>query len=199
MDWNKQDLEIAGSLRRLLKNRFLLRSRNEKWFQTIIDHRLEIQKSLSPMGALLEINEPLGVAYIQSAQAEMEEALDYQLGRKKQLSALASLLLFHLRNLRLMFYTNPGKDDFPVVSTVEIREFLQNFNSSKIDSQFEKTLHRAIKELTDLQVLLETKEDSDVFEISSLCDLLLPADQIREFGERARRYFGPQEQGAFDA
>lgn len=63
LEFNRSDLELAGCFRRLLKSRFMVRSRNEKWFQVIVDRRQELQKHFSPMGVHLETNEALGVAF----------------------------------------------------------------------------------------------------------------------------------------
>ncbi len=192
MELNKQDLELAGALRRLLKNRFLLRSKNEKWFQVIVDLRSEIQKSLKSFAAELEINETLGVAFVKESSAEIEDALEYQLGRKKNLSSMGSLLVFHLRSARLKFFTDPGKLEAPLITLSEIREFLQNFNVAKIDSQFERNFRRAVEELCEFEIFFETKSGSDIFEISPLCDLLLPADSIQFFGKKAQDYFNQE-------
>lgn len=192
MEFSKSQLELAGSLRRLFKSRFLVRSRNEKWFQIIVDHRSELQALLDRMGVFLEINDSLGVAHLRPLDSELEESISFQLGKKKTLTALASLLIFHLRHLRLQFYMNPTDDSVPLVGWNELREFLQNFNSSKVDSQFERHARKAIDELAEHQILIETKPESQIYEISPLCELLLPLDQIKEYQLKIKDYFSTE-------
>lgn len=186
---DRTELEIAGCLRRLFRSRYILRTRNERWFQSIVDNRRRIDEVLATFGANLELNEPLGVAAIRATSAEIEEQLNYRLSRTKILSAFASAMLLHLRWLRLQFYLQPTGDDLPLVSVADLREFLSAFSKSAVDLQYERQFRRALDELIDLQVLIETAEGSGFFEITSLCDLLLPADQIQELRSRASAYF----------
>ncbi|MCM2281065.1 MAG: DUF4194 domain-containing protein [Bdellovibrionaceae bacterium] len=185
----KLDLELAGCLRRLLRSRYVLRSRNERWFKMMIDHRQRIQDVASSFAAFLEINEPLGVAYLRPINEEIEEQLAIRLARSRKLSPFASTLLLHLRWQRMQFFLQPTGDDVPVIGLLELRDFLQRFSRAKIDAQFERQFRRCLEELTELQVILETEDGSGFFEITSLCDLLLPADSIRDLRTRAEAYF----------
>jgi hypothetical protein len=189
MEATKTELEIAGCLRRLLKSRYLVRSRNEKWFQLLVDLRLELDRVLGAMGMALEIQDGLGVAYLRNLSGELEEKIDYQMGRRQSLSAYASALLVKLRHARLEFYLNPSADSVPLIPLGEMREFLQNFSAAKIDSHFERLFRRALDELLDLQVLFATREDSEFYEISPLCEILLPLDAIQETKTRMEAYF----------
>ncbi len=189
MELSKENFEMAGCLRRLVKNRFLLKSRNEKWFQILIDYREKVEKALDPFLVKLDINESLGVAYLRPLNSDIEESISYQLGRKKVLSALTSLLVFKLRHMRLQYFLNPGSAGVPLVSFVELREFCQNFNTFDIDSQFERALKKSVEELLDLQILQETQAQPDLFEITGVCDILLPADQIQETKIKIDSYF----------
>lgn len=202
MEVNKQDLEIAGCLRRLTKNRFLLRSKNEKWFQTILDHRDKLQNVFKSFLIHLDVNEPLGVIYLRPLDPEIEETLSYQMGRKQILGPFASLLIFHLRNFRDQFFKNPTSNEVPLISLGELREFCQVFNQSEIDREFERQFRKCLEELQELQALQETASQSDLFEITAVCDLLLPADQVQEFKIKIDTYFksnktlSPEEQDA---
>ncbi len=185
----KDELEIAGCMRRLLRSRYLLRSRNEKWFKAMIDHRRRLQEIVTTFAAYLEINEPLGLAYLKPLNEEIEDHLGIRLSRPRALSPFASALLIYLRWQRLQFYLQPSGGDVPIISLNEIREHLQHFSQAKVDVQFERQFRRALDELTDLQVLLETASESGFYEMTSLCDLLLPADQLHEWRTRAEVYF----------
>lgn len=189
MDLSKQDLEIAGSLRRLLKSRFVLRSRNERWFQIVIDRRAEIERLARSLALTLDINESLGLAFLKPIDDETEEALAYQAGRKRTLGHLSSALVYKLRHQRLQFFMNPANDSVPLTTLEEMREFLQNFNSAKIDSQFERAFRKALDELAELQIIQETKPDSGLFEISPLCEILLPLDEITSIKARMENFF----------
>jgi len=189
MDLSKQQIELAGCLRRLLKSRFLLKSKNEKWFQTIIDLRQEIERAVMPIALTLEVNESLGLAYLKTVSAEAEEAVNFQAGRRRTLTPLASALVYKLRHQRLQFYLNPTNESSPLINTEEMREFLQNFNSAKLDSQFERAFRKTLEELTELQIIDEVRTDSGVFEITALCEVLLNLDQINEMKARMENYF----------
>lgn len=185
----KSELEVAGCLRRLLRARYVLRSRNERSFQSIIEHRKRLQEFAENLGAYLEINEPLGIAYLRPLSEDVEEQLGVRLSRPRKLSPYASSALLHLRWQRLQFYLQPTGDDIPVIGLLELREFLQQFSRANIDAQFERHFRRCIDELVDLQVIVETATGNGFFEITSLCDLLLPADMILELRGKAERYF----------
>jgi hypothetical protein len=185
----KLELELAACLRRLLRHRYLIRSRNEKWFKNVIEHRNRLQEIVETFGAYLEINEPLGVIYLRTLSEEVDEQLGIRFSRPKVLGPYASALMLHLRWQRMQFYTQPTGDDVPIISLLEMRDFLQPFSQAKVDIQFERIFRRCIDELVELQVLLETGTDSGFYEISSLCDLLLPSDQIHELRARAEAYF----------
>lgn len=189
MEFTKNEAIRAGALRRLLKTRYLIRSRNESWFQIVIDLRTDLQKILDTMAIALEINETLGVAFLRPMSDEIEDTLAYNLGRRKTLGAMASALLIKLRFDRLQFFLNPSISDAPLVSGVEMRDFLENFNSAKMDSQFERTFRKAIEELTELQVLIETKPESGLYEISPLCEILLPMDKLQATKDQMEKYF----------
>jgi hypothetical protein len=189
MEYNKKEIEIAGCLRRLLKSRFLLRSRNEKWFQAIVDLRSELEPTFTAMAMCLEINEPLSLCYIKPISEETEELIDFQMGRRQVLSPVASALVYKLRHQRLQFYLNPATDIAPLASISEMREFLQNFNSAKVDSQFERIFRKAVEELCALQIIFEMKPDSGLYEISAVCEILLPVDQIQEVRSKVENYF----------
>jgi hypothetical protein len=185
---DRVELEIAGCLRRLFRARYILRTRNESWFKAIIDHRKRLQDIVGALGAELEINEPLGVIYIREGLPEDEERLGLRLSRGSTLGPHASAMILHLRWHRLQFYLDP-KGDLPLISGDELREFLLQFSKSKIDTQFERLFRRSLEELTELQVILETSSGSGFYEITSLCDLLLPADDIQAYRAKACAYF----------
>ncbi|MGE0527742.1 MAG: DUF4194 domain-containing protein [Bdellovibrionales bacterium] len=190
MQMDKAELEVAGCLRRLLRSRYILRSRHENAFKLIVDHRNRLQEIVGSFGAFLEVNEPLGVTYLRVGSDEMEEKLDLRLSRTRTLGPFATALILSLRWQRLQFYLQPTGDDVPIAGLVEMREFLLQFSKAKIDAQFERQFRRCLEELVDLQVIVETSSGSGFYEITSLCDLLLPADQIQELKARAEVYFG---------
>lgn len=186
---DKLDLEFAASVRRLLRARYVIRSRNGKGFQAIVENRKRIQELVAAIGAFLEVNEPLGVAYLRPESEELEEKIGVRLSRPKILGSFASALLIHLRWHRLQFFLQPTGSEIPVIGILEMREFLHRFSHAKVDSQFERQFRRCLDELSELQVLLETQPGSGTYEITGLCDLLLPADQLLELRTRAAAYF----------
>lgn len=185
----KDQIVLAGILRRLFRSRYLLRSRGEKWFQLTIENREAVQKILGAFLLQLEINDSLGVAYIKPISDEAEEKLQFQMGRQRSLSASASALLIKLRMSRLDHIMNPNSNDIPLISFEEIKEFLKSFDSTKIDTQFEKVLRKSIEELAQLEVLIETRADSGLFEITPICELILPFDEIQNKKTQMENYF----------
>jgi hypothetical protein len=186
---DRANLELAGCLRRLFRSRYVLRSRSERWFKSIVDNRGSLEEVVARFGAALEINEPLGVCYVRAGDEDVEEQLGIRLARPKALGPYASALMLRLRWQRLQFYLQPTGDDVPVAGVKEMREYLSSFSRAALDTQFERQFRRCLDELTQLQVLVETAQDSGFYEITSLCDLLLPADQIRDLQDRATAYF----------
>jgi len=186
---DKADFELAGCLRRLFRMRYVLRSRNEKWFKVMIEHRTRIENAVKAFAVRLEINEPLGVIFLKTVDAETEEQLGIRFSVPHSLSPLATTLMIHLRWLRLQFYLQPTDNDVPIVGMLELREFSQQFTHAKVDQQFERQFRRSLDELCALDIIFETAADSGLFEITSLCDLLLPADQIHDLRARANAYF----------
>lgn len=185
---NKVELEVAGCLRRLLKSRFFLRSANEKWFQTMIDHHQALQSILNKMFFRLEINETLGVIYLRPESEEIEDRIGFQMQKRKSLSMFASIITMQLRKERLQFFINPNNDAIPLISTLQLREYLQTFNQLKIDSQFERVFRKALEELRENQLLTETEQDSGIFEITPICEIVLPVDNLNEFEVKIKSY-----------
>jgi len=185
----KSELEMAGCLRRLFKHRYIIRNQNTQWFQAIVDHRMKLQQCLDPFFLTLIIDEALGVIWLNEADSEIEEKLSFRVGRKKTLGPLSSLVLFQLRHERLQFYLNPEENVVPLMRYEQLREFLKGFNTLGVDARFEKAFQHALKELKELQVLVETHQNSGVFEITAICDLLLPLDEIQSYQAKIEKYF----------
>ena len=185
----KNDFEVAGCLRRLFRHRYILRTKNKQWFQNILDHRSSIQEALAPFFLTLIIDESLGVIYLKESDDEIEEKLSFQLGRKKTLTPYASLILIQLRHERLQFYLNPDDNTSPLIKKDQLRDYIKEFDVNTIDARFEKAFQKALKELLELQVLVETQKDSEIYEISAVCDLLLPVDELQLYRQKINNYF----------
>lgn len=182
----KEELMVAGALRRLFKNRFILRSRNENWFQILVEQQERLRHLLKQMGADLELDITWGIAYVKPLSEEVEDQLDYQLGVNKTLGRYPSLLLFFLRLRRLNFYRNPDAD-VPLIQREEMRIFLDDFNQHLESGKFEKEFNKALQDLCDVQVLLRAGTE-ERYEITAVCDVLLPADEISVFKTRFEQY-----------
>ncbi len=189
MEATKNQLVMAGALRRLFKNRYIIRSKNEKWFQMLVDLKEAIQKNLEPFLIQLEINESLGVAYLRSMDESIEDQLQYQIGRNKMLSPLATALLAKLRYERLQFMLNPNPEGVPLITLEGIKEYLSVFDNSKMDSQFEKNYRKAIEDLMLLEILYEVPGSNDMYEISPLCEILLSLDSLQAMKTQMESYF----------
>ena len=197
-DLNKEDLEVAGGLRRLFRQRYILKNKNLQWFQKIVDHRTKLQNVLDSFLLKLIVDEQLGVAYLNELDDELEDKLSYSIGRKKRLSSFTSLLLLNLRHERLQFYLSPEENIKPLIKQNQLREYLKSFDSNEIDARFEKAFQKSIKELKELQVLLEAEQNSEIYEISAVCDIMLPLDDIKIFENQLDNYFSKNKKGLYD-
>lgn len=187
--YNKRQLELAGILRRLFRQRFFLKSRNEKWFQVLIDHLPDVQKALMPFLIRLEINESNGLAFLTILTNEAEEKLDFAIGRKRNLSAFSSLMILFLRRFRFEFFQNPSDLEVPLIRLAAIREFLESFHKFKSDRGFEVTFRRSLEELQDLQVLIEVNKEEALYEITAVCDVLLSSEDLEMYRRKIEAYF----------
>lgn len=194
MEVTKKSIEVAGILRRLLRQKYFLRQKNEKWFQVLMDHRQEIDSILMGFLAKLHLNESNGIAFLGCLNEEIEEQLDFPLGRRIQLSTFATMILLFLRKERLEYYQNPeGRGEICIVKLEDIRQFLEGFQSFKSDRQFEMTFRKALDELSDLQVIYELSNEQPFYEITAVCDVLLPIDEMIHLKQKIENYFQTSE------
>lgn len=189
MELTKTDFEIAGCLRRLFRQKYILKNKNLKWYQSVVDHEKALSHFFEPWLLRLVINDSLGVIYLDSISVDIEDQLEYQLGRVQILTAVSTILLLFLRQKRLDYFLNPDGDDTPMVEVLHLREFASQFNQNKLDHTFERQFRRALDELSDLQVINELKQDSGLYEISPVCEVLLPADSLNELKQKITTHF----------
>lgn len=178
------DLVLAGCLRRLLKNRFILKTKSEIWYRNIVDKKASIDEFMSAMAAKLVIHDELGIIYIRDLDPETEEKIAYQLGSKITLKKFATHALLIMRKKRSDYFLNPDSAGVCFISKQELKEllvpFLEQFDRYREDKKFEQDLRDTIRELRDLQVIFETAEGSEVYEISPVCEVLLPLEEIQK-------------------
>lgn len=176
------DLDLAGCLRRLLKSRFIIKANSENWYRTIVDKQQSLDGFMTAMAAKLIINEQLGVIYLQELDPEIEEKLAYQLGSKMILRKFATHALLVMRKKRSDYFLNPDASGKCFITKHELKElllpFLEGIEKYKEDKKLEFDMREALKDLRDLQVIFETGDGSDVYEISPVCDVLLPLEDI---------------------
>lgn len=176
------DLDLAGCLRRLLKSRFIIKAKSENWYRTIVDKQQSLEGFMTAMAAKLIINEQLGVIYLQELDPEIEEKLAYQLGSKMILRKFSTHALLIMRKKRSDYFLNPDASGKCFITKQELKElllpFLEGIEKYKEDKKLESDIREALKDLRDLQVIFETGDGSDVYEISPVCDVLLPLEDI---------------------
>lgn len=189
MELNRTEIQIAGALRRLLRGRFILRSRNEGQYKNILDLREELQKVILKLGAHLEVNEILGLAYIRPLSVEIEDAIGFQLGAARSLNRMSSMLLLYLRSRRLLFFQNPEQADLPLVERAELRQYINEYVVEKEDRKVEREFRASLDELIELQVLIPLDENYERFEISPITDILMGAEVVTELRKKVEVFF----------
>lgn len=182
-----QEKKIAGMIRRCLSSRYIIRSRQKDLFIKLITYHKDLTKFFNTMGVELVINEDIGIAYLQT-QPEVDEELDYKFGRQIQLSALETLMLLYVRQKRIDHYTGHLENETPLIGLKDLREFLTEFNFEKEDRKFQQRFERSINQMIGHQIILATK-NPEQFEISPVCDVVLPADKISRLNSQAQSYF----------
>jgi hypothetical protein len=187
------NLIVAGCLRRLLKNRFILKNRTEQWFRHIVDQKKHLEEFIFSMGAKLIIDEHLGIIYLQKLDDEWEEKLSYQLGIKITLNKLSTMVMLVMRKRRADYMENPDASGKCFMTRQEIKEiiipFTEKIERYKEDKKLENDLKECLRDLKDLQVLFETYESSETYEISAVCDVLLPLEDIQKLELSIQTYF----------
>lgn len=185
--FSSQEKKLAGMIRRCLNARYIIRSRNRELFTSLVAHHEVLNRFFKQMGARLIVEEALGLAYVE-AISELEEEMDYRLGRAVQLSPLATLLLLFLRQKRLEYYSGEVRHETPWIRREEIREFLSEFSQEKEDRKFQQKFEKVLQQFGQYQILLSTAEEG-LLEISPVCDVLMPADDLEGLKKRAQDYF----------
>ena len=178
---------FVGLIRRCLTQRYLLRSRAVQTFTLLERHQSELQSYFQKMGARLEVNPLLGVAYLAS-DPELDLEIDCQLGRRKKLAPAETLGLIKLRAKRMEFFAGSIESDTPFVARDELRDFLREFYPELEERKFEQQFNAVTRALEDHRLIIE--RDNGHYEITPVCDVVLSGDQINLMLDRAKSYFG---------
>lgn len=179
---SNNSIVVAGCLRRLLKNRFLLQKKSREWFRNIVDCQAHLIPHIEALGARLIINESLGIAYLASGDPEIEEKIGIQLGTTITLKKISTMILLSLTK-RLLDYQSSPDSEICLINRQSIKDeilpFLAHIERYKEDRVVEKELKETLKELKDLQVIFELPESEDIYEISPVCNILLPFEETQ--------------------
>lgn len=188
MTINEIDTVLAGLIRRSLSMRFVVRSRNMKLFMSMLKYKKQLGEHFATLGVRFILDENLGVAYLQEKE-DLSDQIEYRLGRKVRLEPLETLLVIILRQKRQDYLTTMEADrESPLISREEIRHSINDFSSEKIDQNFEGKFRQALDRLIKFRILLTVDEELQ-YEISPVCDIILPADHIHSYLKQAREYF----------
>ena len=178
--------QLAGVIRRCISSRFILRSKNQEFHKLLLQYRTELEAYFLKMGVELILNEALGIAYL-APSSEWDEDIAYRLGRTRTLSAWETLALIFLRHKRMEFFTGTIESEAPWISRKELRDYLREYSQETEDRRFENQFAGVLKGLKEHQILLS--QDDLQFEITPVCEVLLPADQIAVLKEKTKAYF----------
>jgi hypothetical protein len=165
----------AGALRRLLAERYVVRERSETLYDTILRHRAAITAHLGALAATLAVNETLGVAYVKNL--DDGDTLP-ALGRRHTLTPLETVAAILCRKRRLEhFAAGEVKDSRVTLTREQLREELAPFSAERLDKRFERAFNAALQTLLSQQILYPGPRE-DVFHVSPVIDVKLPADEI---------------------
>lgn len=184
--------KLAGIIRRCLGQRYILRTRSPELFQSLLIHSEDLRSFFATASLELRMNEPLGIAYLSVIDAQ-EEEMEYRWGRTKILGSLETLVLIFLRQKRMEYFTGNAISEIALIRNSEIREYLRGFSEEKEDKKFQRKFDEVLGNLIENQILLNTPlshEGDSSYEITPVCDILLPADRIWELKSQAQTYFG---------
>lgn len=182
---DQKERRFAQMARRCINSRFILRNRSQELFLNLNTYHKELNQYFMKMGLELKLDNELGIAQLVDIK-ELE--LQYSAGKKIKLGARETILTIYLRQKRMDYFTGDPESEVATISEESMREFLNEFNQEKEDKKFQREFKQTIKRLLDLQILLNLQEEYQ-YEISPICDLIIPADHIQLLLDKAKIYF----------
>jgi len=182
---DSQEKRFADMIRRCLSTRFIVRRKSKELFSNLTSYQKEINNYLLKIGLELKLHGDLGVAYLENL---VQLDLQNRVSRAINLNPYETLLTIYLRQKRMDYFTGDPDSEIAPVMRDDLREFLQGFNVEKVDKNFQRNFNNCLNRLIELQILFKMKEEH-LFEISPICDLIIPADHIHKLLDDAKKYF----------
>jgi hypothetical protein len=178
--------KLMNILRRCLNSRFILRFRSRDLFDNLSAQLDPVNEYFSQIGAEVVLDNRLGIAYVREL-AELEGKDIPQLGRKSEFSPYETVTLLFLRKKRMDYFSGEVKEEHPIVTKKEVKDFLETYKTGEDDSKFQSKLDKVIKNLSYWQVL--HKKGTNTYEISPVCEILLTAEAIKAMQAASEKYF----------
>ncbi|NJL25220.1 MAG: DUF4194 domain-containing protein [Calothrix sp. SM1_5_4] len=185
----KKTVRFTEAVRRLLSGRYVIRSRNPKAFQSIVDNEGQLMDYFDLAGGDLHINDMLGVAYV-SSNSEDDENCQIRFGRKVTLKASETLALIFIRRQRAEYFDSANAEaESPLLDIEKLKSAMALVmkKDEATDKDFQREFGKTLDRLKELQILMGDEHDSLV--ISPVADIVLPADEIQTYAQAAEKYF----------
>ena len=97
----KKSNKSVDAIRRLLNSRYVIRAKNQKSFQNIVDYQSFLENYFDAAGAKLILNETLGVVYLESNSDDDASSEVSRFGRVQPLTATETFALILIRQQRM--------------------------------------------------------------------------------------------------
>ena len=180
--------KTIDAIRRLLNNKFVLRTNGEKAFQSICDLRNYLEDYFEQMGADLVIDDALGVAYLLETENEKSGSSSLSFGRKTELAPIETMAVLFLRQKRLAHLSDvKTMTDSATITSDELRTHLIPYSELGEGKLYQKKFEATLERLRELQIV--TVNQDTTFTITPICDLILPVEKVAAINIAAEKYF----------
>lgn len=187
LNYSKKSNKSVDAIRRLLNTRYVIRAKNQKSFQNIVDYQNFLENHFDAAGAKLILNETLGVAYLESNSDDDASSEVSRFGRVQTLTAIETFALILIRQQRMDYYTNPEENENPLLDEEKLKDAISAVSITKNDREFQKRYSELIDKLVSLQFLYGPDEGPKF--ISPVVDVCMPGDDVTQLRQAAMKYF----------
>lgn len=162
---------------------------NEKIWQLLLRHQVEIRRHFEQAGLGVHINEPEGFAHVIDRELHEDQEDFPKLIEKRQLSYYSSLLCVLLRR-KMAEHIQMSSETQVRISKQEILDLMREFLSvnKNDESKISRKIEESINKLKEYSFLRELKNDANEFEIRRILISFVNIDFINELEQKLKEY-----------